>query len=359
MTKKRKIKTKSLIIIILASILTVVVAVVLVFFAIDKINSDNVKIKFIDNKSMIEVFNEIDFSRIIVSSSGVVTYPKVDTNTLGEYPAVFMVTNTNGYKKSFVHTIHVVDTKAPVINLNSSVIIVKDLTIDVADNINGSSMDNYDGLVTTECAGTIGDTPGIYQITYSAIDSSGNKGSKTAYYLYDLTPENMTACFMIANIVMANKKIPLPIDYSPGRNGDADLMLRNMMNAAKEQGYALIESCAFTSYKEQESLYALQVLTTSAYELDKYVAKPGYNEHQTGLAFDIDDGSTDFSKSPAYQWLLDNCAEYGFILRYPKGKEATTGYAFEPEHYRYVGIDVARLIMSNNLTLEQYLQLEN
>lgn len=91
------------------------------------------------------------------------------------------------------------------------------------------------------------------------------------------------------------------------------------------------------------------------------VIRPGTSEHQTGLAIDIlGSGYTErdeaFDQSEAFQWLQAHCAEYGFILRYPKGKEAITGMEYEPWHYRYVGVEYATEIMSRGITLEEFLE---
>ena len=87
---------------------------------------------------------------------------------------------------------------------------------------------------------------------------------------------------------------------------------------------------------------------------DRYSARPGYSEHQTGLAVDINTTSTSFEHSRQFKWLQKHAHEYGFILRYPKGKEWITGYAYEPWHYRYVGEDVAKIIYKEGITYEQY-----
>lgn len=89
---------------------------------------------------------------------------------------------------------------------------------------------------------------------------------------------------------------------------------------------------------------------------DTYSARPGSSEHQTGLALDINTASVQahFENTPTYAWLVEHCAEYGFILRYPEGKERITGYRFEPWHYRYVGKDIAKLCMERDLTYEEY-----
>lgn len=88
-------------------------------------------------------------------------------------------------------------------------------------------------------------------------------------------------------------------------------------------------------------------------------AAPGTSEHQTGLAFDVTtrrDKGGGFETTPQYQWLLKNCWDYGFILRYPEGAEAITGFAFEPWHFRYVGEEAARVIHQRGWTLEEYCQ---
>lgn len=89
---------------------------------------------------------------------------------------------------------------------------------------------------------------------------------------------------------------------------------------------------------------------------DTYSARAGFSEHQTGLALDINVASLSahFEETPEYAWLAEHCWEYGFILRFPQGKEALTGYLFEPWHYRYVGPETARLCHEQNWTLEEY-----
>jgi LAS superfamily LD-carboxypeptidase LdcB len=108
----------------------------------------------------------------------------------------------------------------------------------------------------------------------------------------------------------------------------------------------------YRTYERQKALYEY-------YQDDNYSAKPGFSEHQTGLALDVSTkayGLTElFSETKEYQSLVKNCHKYGFILRYPQGKQTETGYAFEPWHFRYVGIIHATYIMKNNLSLEQYL----
>ena len=103
--------------------------------------------------------------------------------------------------------------------------------------------------------------------------------------------------------------------------------------------------------------YSQQAAETEA---GKWVAVPGTSEHNLGIVVDIvNQGYTGeleqyFEQDPLFSWLVENCADYGFILRYPKTKESVTGIVYEPWHYRYVGQEVARYIMDNDLTLEEY-----
>lgn len=112
----------------------------------------------------------------------------------------------------------------------------------------------------------------------------------------------------------------------------------------------LIIYSAYRSYEYQEELYNK--------EPNDYVAKPGASEHQTGLAIDIGTSNTGltayFDNTLESMWLEKNAYKYGFILRYPKDKENITGYPYESWHYRYVGKEIAEIIYTNNLTLEEY-----
>jgi D-alanyl-D-alanine carboxypeptidase len=97
--------------------------------------------------------------------------------------------------------------------------------------------------------------------------------------------------------------------------------------------------------------------------VDSYSSEPGYSEHQSGLCVDfIEDGKSeldlDFAETEAFEWLSKNAYRFGFILRYPEGKEDVTGYSYEPWHYRFVGREAATEIYARGYTLEQYLQIK-
>ena len=131
----------------------------------------------------------------------------------------------------------------------------------------------------------------------------------------------------------------------------------NMWNDAKANGLTLYINSPYRSYNTQYGLYHNYGKRDGYNLADTYSARPGYSEHQTGLAFDVTSLSTNFDTfgySNEYNWLQEHAAEYGFILRYPKGKEYITGYQYESWHYRYVGVEAAKYIKENNLTFEEY-----
>ena len=132
----------------------------------------------------------------------------------------------------------------------------------------------------------------------------------------------------------------------------------DMCNAAKnEKGFTLITTSSYRDYSTQEGLYESYKSRNGTEWADSYSARPGHSEHQTGLALDIvsyNNSMEDFEDTLEYEWLKDNSYKYGFILRYPEDKESITGYDFEPWHYRYVGLDVAKAIYDNNITFDEY-----
>lgn len=136
---------------------------------------------------------------------------------------------------------------------------------------------------------------------------------------------------------------------------------RAMADGARASGISLVSVSAYRSYETQKSLYNnyLKKYGNQSF-VDGFSARPGFSEHQTGLALDINVASfsSNFEKTPTFAWLKEHCAEYGFILRYDQGKEDITGYRFEPWHYRYVGVEIAKVCMSQGLAYEEYLALQ-
>ena len=130
-----------------------------------------------------------------------------------------------------------------------------------------------------------------------------------------------------------------------------------MAGDAKKQGYNIRAISTYRTYEYQDNLYNKYAAMDGVYKADTYSARPGFSEHHTGLAMDIDNietSYTDFDKTKEFIWMQENAYKYGFILRYPEDKEDITGYIYEPWHYRYVGIEVAKFIKEKNITFEEY-----
>lgn len=159
----------------------------------------------------------------------------------------------------------------------------------------------------------------------------------------------------INGILIANKTYPLPSTYNPGVDPAANAALQEMFAAARLEGLELFVKSGFRSYSTQKSLYNGYVRRDGAAAADRYSARAGHSEHQTGLAFDINRAHSSFAGSPEANWLAANCYKYGFIIRYPEGKEAITGYIYEPWHVRYLGVETATAVYNSGLCLEEYL----
>ncbi|GIP38508.1 hypothetical protein J31TS4_17880 [Paenibacillus sp. J31TS4] len=185
---------------------------------------------------------------------------------------------------------------------------------------------------------------------------------------------------MTAVTVLVNKKVLLPSDYVPSdlvypdvpfsfnekiekrmMRAEAAKALEKLFAGAKKDGIQLYGVSAYRSYATQKSIYANNVKTQGEAKAAMYSAQPGTSEHQTGLSIDVSSQSAKFGLEEEFgdtaegKWLAKHASEYGFIIRYPKGKESITGYAYEPWHIRYVGTDIAKEIAQKGLTLEEYL----
>ncbi|MFT9600081.1 D-alanyl-D-alanine carboxypeptidase family protein [Mesobacillus sp.] len=181
---------------------------------------------------------------------------------------------------------------------------------------------------------------------------------------------------------LVNKIFGLPENYIPAdlvrpnvpfSFGDAklekSLMRKEAANAlvemfagAKSDGIELAAVSGYRSYGRQETLFNAEVNKVGEEKALQAVARPGSSEHQTGLTMDISSKTNNFNLNEQLGstkegvWLAHNAHKYGFILRYPRGKEDITGYMYEPWHFRYVGIRAAIEIYENDWTLEEYFE---
>lgn len=173
-------------------------------------------------------------------------------------------------------------------------------------------------------------------------------------------------------IVLVNKNNKLDKNYIPNDlekininyaheekylRHEAKIAFENLSKEAKNNNFKIIAVSTYRSYEYQEKLYYYYVKEKGIEYADLCSARPGHSEHQTGLAIDIMGSNNDYNKfeeSIEFIWMKNNAHKYGFILRYPKGKQHITGFKYEPWHYRYVGVDVATTIYNQNITLEEY-----
>lgn len=181
--------------------------------------------------------------------------------------------------------------------------------------------------------------------------------------------------------VYVNKQRKLPDGYNPSDLVEPDVQhyategnpkrlmrevaanaLESLFAEAKEQGIELVAVSGYRSYERQKQIYQNNVKSNGQEHADKYSAKPGTSEHQTGLAMDIaaanETAATlleqSFKQTDEGTWLAENAHLAGFIIRYPEGKSAITGYSYEPWHVRYVGEQIATEIHNKEITLEEY-----
>ena len=171
--------------------------------------------------------------------------------------------------------------------------------------------------------------------------------------------------------ILVNKFNYLPKTYEPSNlvtlneyaksgirlNSIAYNAFKEMASDAEKEDLHLRIVSAYRSFDYQESLYNNYLKNEPQDKVDTYSARPGYSEHQTGLAVDIDNEKENYNRfhiTQEFNWMKENAYKYGFILRYPLGKEYITGYKYEPWHYRYIGKEIANYIHNNNITYEEY-----
>ncbi len=202
---------------------------------------------------------------------------------------------------------------------------------------------------------SIGNIKGVAEGECTVTVTSFNNPSVSATVSVTVLPE--AECTYIDGILVVNKTYPLPATYAPGWETEASGPLWEMFAAAKEEGIKLWMTSGYRSYYDQQYIYNGYVKRDGQEKADTYSARPGHSEHQTGLAYDLNDLDWNFGETPEGIWVAENCHKYGFILRYPKGKEEITGYMYEPWHIRYVGVEKAKEIYESGLCLEEFLNI--
>lgn len=204
---------------------------------------------------------------------------------------------------------------------------------------------------------------------------AGNTGSKNG----GAGPDMAAASDVNSVAVLVNKEFALPDDYNPSdlvypdvrftfkekiekrmMRSEAAKALESLFDGAEKDGIYLAGVSAYRSHKTQTSLFNRYVARDGEEKAKTYSAVPGHSEHETGLAIDVSgsDGKCAaedcFGGTKEAEWLAEHAPEYGFIIRYPEGKDSITGYKYEPWHIRFVGVDIASEIADRGITLEEY-----
>lgn len=168
---------------------------------------------------------------------------------------------------------------------------------------------------------------------------------------------NVESAHYEGDTLIVNKTYSLPSTYNPGGlEATCEEWFNKLCAGAAEDGINIYLSSGYRSYEYQSQIYNNYCSIYGQETADTFSARPGSSEHQTGLAIDVNIIDDSFTGTPEAIWLADHCYEYGFIIRYPQGKQSVTGYKYEPWHIRYVGTDLSYKIhnLGPDATLEEY-----
>lgn len=335
----------------------------------------NFKIDLIDNLN-VEVNEQYKVSKFIKKIENGKMINKdftIDSTKLGKQKISIQIEcEKKVYDYSF--EVEIIDTIAPVINAKDEFSTLLGQTIDLYASVvvtdNSKEKDNNITIEGNYDFNAVGN----YSLVYVAVDKSGNKSSKPFTLRVSADPNNRTittskgynltisnGVSYINGILIVNKTYTLPSSYGNGLTAETLNSFNNMKADASAIGLNLYNSSGYRSYYDQKYIYDNYVKRDGQANADRYSARAGHSEHQSGLAFDLNTISWEFENTNEGIWVNQNCYKYGFILRYPKGKESITGYMFEPWHLRYVGVELAKTLYNNGnwITLEEYFGIDS
>lgn len=216
-----------------------------------------------------------------------------------------------------------------------------------------TTSEEAEATTTAEAVSAGGEAPAENTIKTTA-PSPADADYAPAPQKYDIEGINY-----IQGALIANKTYSLPADFAPGLDPTCESQFYKMTSDASKQGLYIYFASGFRSYEYQSQIYNNYVARDGQAVADTYSARPGHSEHQSGLAIDVNQIDNTFDNTPEAKWLADHCHEYGFILRYPQGKEDITGYQYESWHVRYVGTDLSYAIRNSGLTMEEYFGIDS
>ena len=349
-----------------------------------KINNDIIKDEITINVGeelpkidKIIINSKEDLSNIDIKWNDIKLSDDNKINNTGVYNGTYTYKN-----KKYSIKLKVIDKESPTIDGVKTIEIYIGEKVDLYKNI--TIKDNSNDEIKKEIKGNYDiNKKGEYNLTYVVTDKSNNKTEKefklivkekqlnkqntnntgvvgTTSKGYKIEQKN--GIYYINGILIANKSYALPSNYNPGGLLNEFMTNYNKMHDdALNSGINLKIISGFRSYNTQVSLYNRYKARDGQAEADRYSARAGHSEHQSGLAADINSLEQSWENTSEGKWLNDNCYKYGFIIRYPKGKESSTGYMFEPWHIRYVGTEIATTLYNNGnwITLEEYLGIDS
>ncbi len=326
------------------------------------------------NKKTIPLNQETRLDEIILVKKGeLVDNKKINTKKLGQTKITVQVLDFIKRKHTYEFKIDIIDTEKPIINYQKEIKIEAGTKTDLLKNVTASDNSKEEIKVTVDGKYDL-NKAGEYKIYYIAKDASGNEAKEEAKLTVtaksnsaNIVTKNFTTSkgfkgvtkggvTYIDGILVVNKTYSLPSNYGNGLTSTTLNAFNKMKTAASKEGLNIYISSGFRSYTRQNSIYNNYVKQDGKAKADTYSARPGHSEHQTGLAYDVNTISPAFDNTKEAKWLANNCYKYGFILRYPKGKDNETGYMYESWHFRYVGEDLATKLYNNGdwITLETY-----
>ena len=295
---------------------------------------------------------------------------QIDTSKLGKKKCK-LVLIIEGEEKNYDFEVKVVDTKAPTINMEGEVNVLLGNTSKIEDM---AKVSDNSGKFKTQIKGNYdAKKAGSYKLRLIATDNSGNKAEKEIKInVIDMDQTEGDMSFVtgkgfkltrvdgltsIDGILIVNNSFSLPESYGIGAiQKDTYAEFNNLLTDARTDGVHFSLLSGYRSYRTQKEIYDDYVSKHGKEAADKAVSRPGYSEHQTGYALDLNNAEESFGNTNEGKWLAANCAKYGFIIRYPKGKESVTGRQYQPWHIRYVGPELAKKLYNNGewITLEEY-----
>lgn len=381
MKKKRNLKKGR----IIALTITFVLIIVTIF------NINNIKNLFINNygydKEAVAIFKENDIYDHIISKKKysktlevAVLNDKYNDKYLDDYLDInynedsSFIDNINsllniGYKSSEINTFYenIKDSIGIIIQKEYDKDLINYLTLDYFEENNLERYIDYEN--NEDKLSSVYDTASIkekynYEDTVTFVNANLDK----KYYTNDinLSDEEAEKIDVIVNKYYKLNKDYVPSDlevvdskFSAGEQKlrkEAKDAFEEMCKKALEDNFKIYAGSTYRSYDYQLGLYNRYVAKDGFDAAETYSARAGYSEHQLGLAIDILNGKWDYisENDKEYEWLINNSYKYGFILRYPRGKEYITGYMFEDWHFRYLGVELANKVKESGLTYDEY-----